>query len=111
MRSLMPLEKVYCLRFALGLLAAVLCAGYAVGANRIPQVVHGQPFPGDTSLFFNSISIAIVIYLLSYYAIKSWFVNQVQKKQKLFTMGIGIYFIGWIVLWALFYTILAGQPI
>jgi len=31
----------------------------------------------------------------------------VDKPQKLFTMGIGIYFISWLVFWILLYTIIA----
>lgn len=58
--------------------------------------------------FLNSMSLAIIVYLLSYYYIKSKFKLKVQKPQKLFTAGIGIFFLAWIVFWALLYTVIAG---
>jgi len=53
----------------------------------------------------NSLSIAVIVYLISYYVIKRIFILKVEKPQKLFTMGIGIYFIAWLVCWVLLYTI------
>jgi hypothetical protein len=116
MRPLNPLEKVYWLRLALGLLAGSLCVGYALAAGKIPSNVtfkedNTLAFPQDVSLIFNCMTIAIIIYILSYYAIKYKFIKLVQKPQKLFTMGIGIYFIGWLVFWTMLYTILAGAPV
>lgn len=99
-----PLEIVYWLRFAFGILAALLCVGYGVGANTISN----KNFAFGT--FLNSMSLAIIVYLVSYYYIKSKFKLRVQKPQKLFTAGIGIYFLAWIVFWALLYTIIAGSP-
>jgi hypothetical protein len=60
------------------------------------------------SAFFNSASLALVVYIISYYFVKSRFGLRVQKPQKLLTTGIGIYFLSWIVFWVLFYTIIAG---
>lgn len=56
----------------------------------------------------NSGSLAIIIYLLSYYYIRYKFRPLLQKTHKLFTAGIGIYFLAWIVVWALLYTLIAG---
>jgi len=58
--------------------------------------------------FMNSLSIAIIVYLISYYIIKRKFMLQVEKPQKLFTTGIGIYFISWIIFWVLLYTIIVA---
>lgn len=57
--------------------------------------------------FFNSMSIALVVYIISYYIIKRRFMLKVEKPQKLATTGIGIYFISWLVFWVLLYTIIA----
>jgi len=97
-----PLETVYWLRFGLGVVAAFVCISYAFVTNAISSTVF------SVSLFLNSMSLAIIIYLISYYMIKSRFKLQVQKTQKLFTTGIGIYFIAWLVFYALVYTALAG---
>jgi hypothetical protein len=99
-----PLEKVYWLRLLLGIIAALVCAGYVV-VTEIPQAL--DQFQMNT--FFNSASIAIVIYLMSYYAVKFKFQSVVQKPQKLATTGIGVYLLSWIVVWALLYTIIVGR--
>lgn len=73
--------------------------------------LHGDDFEvrqtESWTKFMNGLSITLIIYLVSYYVIKSKFVNQVEKPQKLMTTGIGIYFMSWIVFWVLFYTLLA----
>jgi hypothetical protein len=97
-----PLETVYWLRFGFGILAALVSLGLALATNAISNTQFLSP------TFFNSASLAIIIYVLSYYFIKSRFALQVQKPQKLVTAGIGIYFLAWIVFWALLYTIFAG---
>ena len=99
-----PLEKVYWLRLALGIVAALLCAGYGVATARIPHINPAEEFPFDISLFMNSVSLAIIVYLISHFMIKRRFMLLVEKPQKIFTTGIGIYFIAWIVFWALLYT-------
>jgi len=95
------LEIIYWLRFALGITAALICIGYGLATNTIVK-----ENPTYTTLL-NGVSIALVIYLTSYYIIKSKFSLKVEKPQKLVTMGIGIYFISWIVFWTLLYTIVA----
>lgn len=100
-----PLEKVYWLRLVLGIVAALACAGYVIAAHEIPQA--SGPF--SMSTFFNSASIAIIIYLLSYYVVKFKFQSVVKKPQKLITTGIGVYLLSWIVFWALLYTIMVGS--
>ncbi|MCW3993884.1 MAG: hypothetical protein NWE85_04890 [Candidatus Bathyarchaeota archaeon] len=95
------LEIIYWLRLALGITAAVICAVFGLATNTIVK-----QNPTYTTLL-NGVSIALVIYLISYYIIKSKFSLQVEKPQKLLTMGIGIYFISWIVFWVLLYTIIA----
>jgi hypothetical protein len=97
-----PLETVYWLRFGLGVAAAFVCIGYGLVTNAISSTQF------SLSLFLNSMSLAIIIYLISYYMIKSRFRLQVEKTQKLFTTGIGTYFLAWLVFYALVYTTLAG---
>jgi hypothetical protein len=98
-----PLETVYWLRFVFGVLAALVCVGYAVGTNAISSSEF------SFNVFLNSTSLAIIVYLLTYYYVKYKFKPLVQKPQKLLTTGIGIYFLSWIVFWTLLYTILAGK--
>ncbi|PMB75235.1 MAG: hypothetical protein C0193_01370, partial [Candidatus Bathyarchaeota archaeon] len=62
------------------------------------------------SVFLNGISIAIIFYVISYYIMKFNWASKVEKPQKIFTTGVGIYFIAWLVFWILFYTIIAAPP-
>jgi hypothetical protein len=84
-----------------GVIAALVCIGYVMALN-------GSPMPSslpDTGVIFNSISLAIIVYVLSYYILKARLKDKVTKTQKLFTTGIGIHFLAWIVFYALFYTL------
>ncbi len=102
-KNVKPLETVYWLRLGFGVLAALVCVGYGVGTNTISSTDF------VLNMFLNGMSLAIIVYLVSYYYIKSRFKLKVQRSQKLFTAGIGIYFLAWIVIWALLYTIIAGS--
>ncbi len=95
------LEIMYWLRLALGITAALICTGYGLTTNTIVK-----ENPTYTTLL-NGASIALVIYLISYYIIKSKFSLKVEKPQKLVFTGMGIYFISWIAFWTLLYTIIA----
>ena len=98
-----PLQTIYWLRLGLGLFAAVLCAVYVWASP-------GELTTGGGNLFtlMNSMSIALAVYLVSYYVIKSKYLTLVEKPTKLVTTGIGVYFLAWLVFWVLFYTILVG---
>jgi len=99
-----PLETIYWLRLALGITAAFICVAYGLMRGTISSTI----FTTDT--FLTGISFALIVYMISYYIIKIRFMNKVEKTQKLITTGIGIYFLAWIVLWILMYTIIAGSP-
>ena len=101
MKTMKPLETVYYLRFGFGVIAALVSLGVGLATGTISNT----QFP--STAFFNSASLAIIVYVLSYYYVKSRFALRVQKPQKLVTTGIGIYFLSWIVFWVLFYTIFA----
>ena len=101
-----PLTVIYWLRVAFGILAALLCIGYGIATKTITSDVNKFSW----NMLLNGVSLALVVYLLSYYAIKAIFITKVEKPQKVFTMGIGIYFLAWIVFWILLYTIIAGPP-
>lgn len=93
-----PLELVYWSRLVTGVIAALVCIGYVLA-------VYGQPGPLlDYGILFNSLSLSIIVYVLSYYIIKLRLQDKVTKTQKLLTTGIGIHFLAWIVIYALFYT-------
>jgi hypothetical protein len=92
-----PLVLIYWTRLALGIGAAVISALVAVNLDAL-----------DFSTFTTSLTIALLVYLLSYYPLKAKFYNKVEKQSKIMTMGIGIYFIAWIAFFILFYSIISG---
>ncbi len=93
-----PLEKVYWLRLLTGFLAAVLCIVYILALYGRPNVTL------NSGILFNSVSLSIIVYLLSYYIFKARFKDQVAKTSKLMTTGIGVHFLAWVVFFVLFYT-------
>ena len=89
-----PIVRLYWLRVALGITAGAITAGLA-------------PYMGsetDISTLLNCISIAIIIYFISYYILKGLFQHKVEKQSKILTTGIGMYFFAWIAFFVLFYT-------
>jgi len=97
-----PLQKIYWLRVALGIVAAIICIGYGLATGTITKI----PSEFKITTLLNGMSLALITYIISYYIIKRKFMLTVDKPQKLFTMGIGIYFIAWLVFWVLLYTII-----
>ncbi len=93
-----PLETLYWLRFALGIVAALICVGYEWAVNLLKKEYNPV-------ILLNGIALALIVYILSYYVIKPKFILKVEKPQKVFTTGMGIYFLSWLVFWVFFYTI------
>lgn len=98
------IEKIYWIRLLLGIIAALASTGYTQARGVPTDVV-------DYSVFMNGISIAIIVYVISYYIMKFKWAAKLEKPQKIFTTGVGIYFLAWLVFWILFYTIIAVPPL
>ena len=92
-----PLVLIYWTRLALGIVAAIISALVALNLDAL-----------DFTTFTTSLTIALMVYLLSYYPLKAKFYNKVEKQSKIMTMGIGIYFIAWAAFFVLSYSILRG---
>jgi hypothetical protein len=80
-------------------------------AATISAVIATMQNEADLYTFVNGITIALLIYLLSYYAVKAKFLNKVEKKSKILSTGIFMYFMAWGVFFILFYSILKGPPL
>ncbi len=96
-----PLVAIYMIRLGLGLIAGVIGAFVIAYSETILN-------PSELTTFLNGLTIALIIYLLSYYLIKAKFYNLVEKRSKIMTTGIGMFFISWIVFLTLTYTLLIG---
>jgi len=94
---LKALNIIYCSRIGLGILAALVAAV-------VVDLKAGTPL-------VNGISVALAVYLVTYYVIKWRFMNKVDKPTKLFTMGIGVYFLTFILCWVLLITPFLAAPI
>jgi membrane-associated HD superfamily phosphohydrolase len=95
-----PLVLIYWTRLALSIVAAA-----------ISTLVATMLDASAISTFMNGLTIALLIYLLSYSVLKAKFLKKVEKQSKIMTMGIFIYFISWAVFFILFYTILKGPAL
>jgi hypothetical protein len=94
---LKPLVTIYWIRVALSIVAA--------GISAVVATLQSET---DLYTFVNGITIALVVYLISYYMLKAKFMNKVEKQSKIMSMGIFIYFIAWAAFFVLFYTIMKG---
>lgn len=92
-----PVVLIYLSRLGLGIVSAFISTFIALLQN-------------ETSIttFMNGLTVALFIYLVSYYVLKVVFKSKVEKQSKIMTMGIGIYFFTWLVFWILVYSILKG---
>jgi len=87
---LKPVVTIYWIRVALSLVAAAISAVVATMQNAT-----------DLYTFVNGITIALLVYLLSYYVIKAKFMTQ----------AIFMYFIAWAFFFILFYSLLTGSAV
>ncbi|GEM_PF-2522554 len=94
-----PLNLLYSIRIGLGIVAGLLCT-----LENYFRQIPGDKL-GDINIFLTGLSYALLFYVLSYYVLKRRFIKKVEKPSKVFTMGIGGYFLTWIVAWNLFFTL------
>ncbi len=90
-----PVVQLYWLRVALGVVAAAITA--------VVGTYLGNPT--DISTLFNCISLAIIVYFLSYYVLKAFYKGKIEKQSKILSTGIGMYFFTWLAFFVLFYTV------
>jgi hypothetical protein len=91
-----PLSFIYWSRVCLGVVAALLCAFLNVLVK-------------DLTIFSN-LSVALIVYMVTYYFYKWRFILLVEKPSKIATQGIGAYFLSWIVALGVFYTVWLSPP-
>ncbi len=103
------LTKIYWIRVALGAVAGLASTAIPIlSQSMVGRTLFEQMT--DTNTLLNGITTALLIYLISYYIMKSKFASKVEKPTKIMTMGIFIYFFTWLVVWVSITTILIGPP-
>jgi len=85
-----PTTIIYWTRVGLGVVAALI--------STLLNVIIS-----DINLF-NGLTMALLIYVITYYVYKPLFLTKVEKPQKIFTTGIFAYFLTWIVAWTILFT-------
>ncbi|MCJ7794002.1 hypothetical protein MUP42_03620 [Candidatus Bathyarchaeota archaeon] len=91
-----PVVQLYCIRIVLGIVAAALSAIVAFLLGNAAGI----------STFVNSLTVALVVYLLTYYILKAVYKNKIEKQSKILSTAVGMYFFTWITFFILFYTII-----
>ena len=94
--KLKTLNVIYCSRIGFGILAALVAA-------LVVNLKVGNPL-------INGITVALAVYLLTYYLLKFQFANKVEKPTKILTMGYGVYALTFIFCWILFITPFLASP-
>ena len=94
--KLKTLNVIYVCRVGFGILAAMVAA-------LVVDLRVGDPL-------INGITIGLAVYLVTYYLLKWQFMTKVEKPTKIFTMGIGAYFLVFIMFWVLFITPFLAPP-
>ena len=89
-----PTVQLYWIRVALGIVAGAVTA--------IISFILGNET--QLSSLLNAISVAIIIYFLSYYGLKPFYKSKIEKQSKILSTGIGVYFFSWIAFFVLIYT-------
>ncbi len=94
-----PLTLLYWIRVVLAIIAAAI--------STIITLALGER---GLNTFLNGLTIALLVYLVTYYILKAKFIGKVEKQSKIMSQGIGIYFFTWLVSCIFMYTIILGQP-
>jgi zinc transporter ZupT len=88
-----PVVQLYWLRVVLGMVAGVITAVLAFFGNI-----------NDLTTLLNSITLALLIYFVTYYIVRGYYKNKIEKQSKILSTAIGMYFFAWLTFFVLFYT-------
>jgi hypothetical protein len=91
-----PITQLYWIRVSLGITAAAITAILAGFMGALT----------DITTLVNSITIALLVYFVTYYILRAAFKTKITVQSKILSTGIGMYFFSWIAFFVLFYTIL-----
>ena len=91
-----PVVQLYWIRTALGIISGLLSAAVAFLIGNMT----------DITTFINSFTIALIVYLLSYYVLKAVYQNKIEKQSKILSTGVLMFFFAWLPFFVLFYTMM-----
>ncbi len=102
------LAKIYWIRVLLGVVAGLVSTGAILLFGSLSPNVTLLDMMGSINTLLNGVTIALLVYLLSYYVLKAKFTSKVEKQSKIMSMGIFIYFFTWLIVWVLTLTAIIG---
>jgi hypothetical protein len=91
-----PVVQLYWLRVVLGIVAGAITAVLAASFGSAT----------DFTTLLNSITLALLIYFVTYYIIRGYYKNKIEKQSKILSTAIGMYFFAWLSFFVLFYTVI-----
>ena len=91
-----PVVQLYWIRVVLGIVAGAITAALAA--------FFGSA--SDITTLVNSITVALLIYFITYYILRSYYKEKIEKQSKILSTAIGMYFFSWLSFFVLFYTII-----
>ncbi len=108
MKTVEVLAKIYWIRVALGAVAGLVSTSLILLFQTIDPTVSLLALIGSINTLLNGITVALLIYLISYYVLKARYSSQMEKQSKIMSMGIFIYFFTWLIIWVLTLTAIIG---
>jgi hypothetical protein len=91
-----PITQLYWIRVVLGVISGAISAF-------IVYLLHA---PNDITSLVNGFTVALILYLVTYYILKASFKNKIEKQGKILSTAIAMYFFSWLSFFVLFYTII-----
>jgi len=92
-----PVVQLYWIRVVLGIVAGIITAFIAA-------FFGGKDGMSDTTTLINSITVALLIYFVTYYILRGFYKSKIEKQSKILSTAIGMYFFAWLTFFVLFYT-------
>jgi hypothetical protein len=89
-----PITQLYWIRTALGIVSGALSAVVAILIGNMT----------DITTLVNCFTVALVVYLASYYVLKAVYKTKIEKQSKILSIGVAMYFFAWLPFFVLFYT-------
>jgi hypothetical protein len=91
-----PITQLYWIRVVLGVISGEITAV-------IVFLLHS---PNDITSLVNGFTVALILYLVTYYILKAQFKSKIEKQGKILSTAIAMYFFAWLSFFVLFYTVI-----
>ena len=91
-----PITQLYWIRVVLGIISGAISAV-------IVFILHN---PNDITSLVNGFTVALILYLATYYILKASFKDKIEKQGKILSTAIAMYFFAWLSFFVLFYTVI-----